>query len=367
MKFGLLYEVRIAKPWHERSEYEVFQEIMEQSQLAEELGIEYVWGVEHHFSSEASHSSAPEVWLAALSQRTKRIRLGFAVILLPFPFNHPVRAAERAATLDLVSGGRVEVGTGRSYSARELEGFGIDPADARPMWEEAVHMLPKMWTQETFSWNGKYFKVPERPILPKPMQKPHPPMWVACTQPDTFTIAGQYGLGCLCGVAYGKEELSRRVGLYRQAVKQATPVGAFVNNQVGFFTQMYCGETDNHARNEAGEALLFTKQFGRKYSEEWKARADQNLGAYSYYAKRDISKDQQRRADVDLAVKEGGSLMGSPDTIIRQIREFEAMGADQVLMLVQMGKITHQQIMASLRRFGKHVAPAFQKSPAGAR
>ena len=160
MKFGLIYELQMQKPWEENQEYKTYHQALDQIELADKVGFDYVWEVEHHFLVEYSHSSAPEVFLAAASQRTKNIRIGHGVALCPAPFNHPIRVAERAAALDIVSDGRVDLGTGRSITEQELGGFGIDPADSRPMWEEAIEMIPKMWTNETFAWEGNYFVGP---------------------------------------------------------------------------------------------------------------------------------------------------------------------------------------------------------------
>src|SRR5574341_1863285 len=231
MKFGLIYELQMQKPWSEDQESRTYHEALEQIELADKLGFDYVCEVEHHFLEEYSHSSAPEVFLAAASQRTKNIRIGQGVALLPGPFNPPIRVAERAAALDILSNGRVDLGTGRSITEQELGGVGIDPADSRPMWEEAIQMIPKMWTNETFSWEGDYFVVPPRMVLPKPVQKPHPPMWMACTQPESFRIAGSKGLGALSFGFIAPGMLEASMSVYRDALENAEPVGKFINDQ----------------------------------------------------------------------------------------------------------------------------------------
>lgn len=182
MKFGLMYEIPVPRPWHERSAYEAFQNTIEQIVLADQLGFHSVWTVEHHFLDEYSFSSAPGVFYGALAAKTKNIRIGHGVRLLPFPYNHPVRAAEAAATVDILSNGRLEFGTGRSGTRVELEGFGIDPNDTRPMWEEALEVVVGSWTEETFSYEGKYFTLPPRGVVPKPLQQPHPPLWGGVVQ-----------------------------------------------------------------------------------------------------------------------------------------------------------------------------------------
>src|SRR5881409_2051594 len=171
MKFGIFYEHQLPRPWEADSELRLFQNALDQVELADRLGIDYAWEVEHHFLEEFSHSSAPEVFLAACAMRTERIRLGHGVVLLPHPFNHPIRVAERVAALDILSNGRVEFGTGRS-GPYEQGGFGVPVEDSRAMWQESLEIIPKIWTSERFSWDGRYVQIPERVILPKPVQQP---------------------------------------------------------------------------------------------------------------------------------------------------------------------------------------------------
>src|SRR6266516_5257894 len=150
MQFGIFYEHQLPRPWVEGAELKLFQDALDQVELADKLGIEYAWEVEHHFLEEYAHSSAPEVFLAACSQRTRRIRLGHGIVLLPPHYNPPARVAERIATLDLVSRGRVEFGTGESASRMELEGFGIPPTEKRAMWREAVAQVALMLSQSPY-------------------------------------------------------------------------------------------------------------------------------------------------------------------------------------------------------------------------
>src|SRR5579859_4118317 len=138
MKFGIFYEHQLPRPWTDGAEQKLFQEALDQVELADRLGIDYAWEVEHHFLEEYSHSPAPEVFLAACSQRTKRIRLGHGIVLMPPKYNHPARVAERIAALDLVSNGRVEFGTGESAAILELGGFGVNVEEKRQMWTETV-------------------------------------------------------------------------------------------------------------------------------------------------------------------------------------------------------------------------------------
>ena len=190
MRFGIFYEHQLPRPWQAESEHRLLKDALEQVELADRVGIDYVWEVEHHFLEEYSHSSAPEVFLAAASQRTTRIRLGHGIVQLPPGFNHPARVAERIATLDLVSDGRVEFGTGESSSEAELGGFRIDREKKRDQWDEALDAITRMFVEEPFAgYDGTYVQMPVRNVVPKPLQKPHPPLWVACGRKETIHVA----------------------------------------------------------------------------------------------------------------------------------------------------------------------------------
>src|SRR5438045_865076 len=157
MRFGIFYEHQLPRPWLQSSEAQLYREALEQIEYADSLGIDYVWEVEHHFLEEYSHSSAPEVFLAAASQRTKNIRLGHGIVQTPPPFNHPARIAERIATLDLVSDGRVEFGTGEASSEAELGGIGIEPSEKRAMWEEGLRVALRCMSETPFTGHsGRY-------------------------------------------------------------------------------------------------------------------------------------------------------------------------------------------------------------------
>src|SRR5262245_42437949 len=182
MRFGVFYEHQLPRPWHDGDERQRFAAAIDQVELADRLGFGYAWEVEHHFLEEYSHSSAPQVFLAACSQRTRTIRLGHGITLMPPGYNHPARVAERIATLDPVSNGRGEWGTGESSSRIELEGFAISPTEKRAMWLEAVRECAKMQVLAPYpGYAGAYFSMPARNVVPKPLQKPHPPLWMACS------------------------------------------------------------------------------------------------------------------------------------------------------------------------------------------
>jgi len=190
------------------------------------------------------------------------------VALLPEQYNHPVRVAERAAVLDIVSDGRMDLGTGRSTTLTEMDGFEVDPEQTKAQWQEAIRMIPKMWTEDPFSHQGEFFNIPPRSVIPKPVQKPHPPLWVACSQPDSFAAAGEMGLGVLCFNLGGYEQLNERVAAYRAAVKNANPVGSFVNDQIAALVIVHCGEDDEEAKRIGGpEGEWFVQNAARTPSD----------------------------------------------------------------------------------------------------
>jgi alkanesulfonate monooxygenase SsuD/methylene tetrahydromethanopterin reductase-like flavin-dependent oxidoreductase (luciferase family) len=258
MKFGMFFELQMPKPWSANAEYNAFWQAVEQVTYAEEMGFEHVWLVEHHFLTEFSHSSAPEVTLAIMAERTSRMRLGFGVVLTPV--HHPLHVAARVATLDIFSKGRVDVGVGRTKGPYQLTPFGRDVAQTQSMMLETLECLPGMWTQEVFSHEGENWKIPPREVIPKPIQKPHPPLWMACTQEDTFRLAGELGLGCLVNTLGGTDKTRSLVNTYFEAIKNAKPVGHFVNKQVVASTIGFCDEQDQRARKKGAGGCCLVSQ-----------------------------------------------------------------------------------------------------------
>lgn len=361
MKLDLLYELELPKPWTDgqrKGEQRVYREALEQVEFADKMGFATVWMVEHHFRVERSHCSAPEVFLAAASQRTKNIRMGHGVVLLPKPFNHPVRVAERAAALDIVSNGRLEFGTGRS-TLFEQDGFLVDPKASVAQWEEAIKIIPQMWTQEKFSHKGQFWEVKERSILPQPMQEPHPPIWTAATSDERQKQAGEYGIGTLGLTLFQSlEACAGRVKLYREGLKNVKPVGKFVNDRFAAYTTVHCAETMEKAvSNGAYNALnWFYKHLaqstldweGALWSEEEKRQRFPSMVAA---ARGEFSvEDYNRQAQV---------LVGDPDSLIKKMEEYEKIGVDQLLCYMQFGAMKHEHVMKSIELLGKHVIPHF--------
>jgi hypothetical protein len=250
MRFGIFYEHQLPRPWAPGDERRLLSDALEQVELADRLGIDYLWEVEHHFLEEYSHSSAPEVFLGAASQRTGRIRLGHGIVQLPPAYNHPARVAERIATLDLLSGGRVEFGTGESSSETELGGFGIAREDKRAQWDEALDVVTRMLVEEPFAGHqGKFVDVPPRNVIPKPLQKPHPPLWVACSRRETIHLAATKGIGALSFSFIEPRRAKEWVDDYYATIASdaCVPAGFAVNPQVACVLPLMCHQDEETA------------------------------------------------------------------------------------------------------------------------
>jgi alkanesulfonate monooxygenase SsuD/methylene tetrahydromethanopterin reductase-like flavin-dependent oxidoreductase (luciferase family) len=357
MKAGLIYEIESIKPHRADHEYRVFWDTMAQIELADRLGFDSVWTVEHHFLNEFSYCSAPEVFLACVSQRTKKIRVGHGVVVLPF--NHPVRVAERIAVLDIMSDGRVEFGTGRATTMDELLGFAVRPEDTRPRWAEAVAAIPRMWRDDPFTMRGRYWTVePPVSIIPKPIQKPHPPLWVAATNPDTFVLAAERGLGVLCftlGVELG--EVKRRIDLYRESIRGARPVGLTINNQVSMNIMGLCGEDARETEEIAREAVLWYVRKGFELVSSV-AQTPSSDASYSYLKTASRFDPAQITGDYYEFLKENDLVaVGGPDEMLRVARRYRDTGADQVLFFLQYGAIPHERVLKSIELIGRDVLP----------
>lgn len=359
LDFGVLYEVSIKDPTR-ANERAMFKNILEQVKLADRVGFTHVWHVEHHFLNEFSHSSAPDAILGAYAGATENIRLGFGAKLIPFNYNHPVRVAEMVASLDQISGGRVEFGTARGVSRDEPEGFQVDPRATRDEWREGLEMAIKAWEDGEFSWKSDRFDIPPCKVVPKPYQEPHPPIWMACTSKDTHRLAGELGLGLLSFTVMAPlDDLADRVATYKDALTRATPLGKFINPQVATYTQIHCAETDEEAaENAAAGVEWYTKQILGVIVrfQQWLEGTD--IPSLNYLQEMtgidpaDIRFDYLNANDM--------CVVGSPETCIEKIRKYQDLGCTQMLGVQQIHGVPHEKVMRSIELMGEHVIPAFR-------
>ncbi|MPY91699.1 MAG: LLM class flavin-dependent oxidoreductase [Acidimicrobiia bacterium] len=367
MKFSVFYEIPVARPWNERSEYEAYREVLEQVVLADKLGFHAVWSVEHHFLEEFSHCSNPEVLYGAIAAKTENIRIGYGVRLTPKPYNHPVRSAESAATLDLISGGRVYFGTGRSTTRQELEGFGVDPHETRDMWQEAVERIVGCWTNDEYEFEGQYWSMPRRRVLPKPLQKPHPPIFGATGSIEGHELMGELGMGlCSFSIGTSMENLTERIDKYRAASQRCEkPIGAFKNEHVVAFTMVDCAATKEAsyaAARGAYEWYANTTIENFVAFSDWLEDRSGSLGTYSYTDRmRQAGRSGRAKSALtfDNMMRNNSVIAGDPDEVIERARQYEEAGVDQLLCILNPYDIPHAKVMETIELLGRHVLPAF--------
>ncbi len=349
MKFGIFYEHQLPRPWTVDAEHKLFKDSLDQIELADKVGFDYAWEVEHHFLEEYSHSSAPEVFLAAASQRTKNIRLGHGIVQLTT--NHPSRVAERVSTLDLVSDGRVDLGLGEGASTTELHPFKRRFRDKRLIWEDAVRALLPMFWKDCWAYDGEYFEFPARNVIPKPLQKPHPPLWVACSQLETIVMAARRGMGAL-GFAFVSPEAANAWvnAYYNEFTKRLDKLCDYQTNPaIAIVAGFMCCPTDEEAKQKADGWTFF--QFALKFYSKFGPTAPGQVNLWEEYEKYKATPEGQAET------AEG--LIGSPETVRAKLLEFEAANVDQVILLNQAGKNTHEDICSSLELFAAEVMPEF--------
>jgi alkanesulfonate monooxygenase SsuD/methylene tetrahydromethanopterin reductase-like flavin-dependent oxidoreductase (luciferase family) len=372
MRFGIFYEHQLPRPWEEGAEERLLNDALEQVEIADRIGIDHVWEVEHHFLEEYSHSSAPEVFLAAASQRTRRIRLGHGIVQLPPGVNHPARVAERIATLDLISGGRVDFGTGESSSQMELGGFGVDRRQKRAQWAEALDVVTRMMVEEPFAGHrGRFLSVPPRNVVPKPRQKPHPPLWVACSRRDTILLAARCGIGALSFSFVEPEEARRWVDDYHAilASEECVPVGFAVNPNVAVVLPFMCHRDEATAIERGIDGAHF---FGYSLAHYY-VFGDHRPGATDVWEEfqanrarrgftREIVGAEAAPLGMRLLERGLGSLrgaIGTPEQVRELLERYRAAGVDQVILVSQTGRSRHEHICESLELFGAEVLPHF--------
>ena len=291
-----------------------------------------------------------------MASQTRRIRVGHGAVVCVPEMNHPIRVAERAAFLDLLSGGRLEFGTARSSTWTEIGGFQANADSTKMDWDEYVRILPRMWTEESLSYEGECFSMPERSVLPKPLQQPHPPMWVTVTSPGTELDAADRGLGCLGVAAAGFAEQERRTLEYHRRIKLCDPAGGVVNDRVATLNFLYCHEEAGVA---AERGLAFLGQFGMLNSHLLFTREAYPTNAYQSLANLAPSPARAGRPSDGPRIPEGICL-GDPQRIVEQVKRWESIGVDEINFLLNAVEVIPQeQVLESLRLFSREVMPAF--------
>jgi alkanesulfonate monooxygenase SsuD/methylene tetrahydromethanopterin reductase-like flavin-dependent oxidoreductase (luciferase family) len=353
MKFGAFYLHQVPRPWDLETEHRYFKDTLAQAELLDRLGFDYLWIAEHHFLEEYSHSSAPEIFLAAATQRTSRIRLGHGIVQMPPLINHPARVAERIATLDLVSDGRIEFGTGEGACISELEGFRVPMEEKRAMWREGVEAVTRLLVEVPFQgYRGKYLDLPVRNLVPKPYQRPHPPLWLACTRHETILIAARLGMGALCFAFMSPEEAAGWArDYYRTLEAECEPIGAAINPNIAVMYPFFCDRDERRARQIASENQGF---FPYGLAHYW-TLSDHEPGKTDLW---DEYRNNPREVNLPLGKTD---CIGTPDQVRELLRGFEDTGIDQIILMGQGGKMPHQALCGAYELFAREVMPEFSE------
>ncbi|MSP95877.1 MAG: LLM class flavin-dependent oxidoreductase [Betaproteobacteria bacterium] len=358
MRFGIFYEMQLPKPWAPGDEQRLFHEALDQVVLADRLGYDYAWEVEHHFLDEYSHSSAPEVFLAAAAARTRRIRLGHGIRQVIPNYNHPARTAEALATLDLISGGRVEFGIGEGATRLELGGFHIAAKEKRAMALEAAEQIANMMALEPYpGFEGKFFSMPCRNVLPKPAQKPHPPIWMACTNRDTIRVAASLGVGALAFSFLNPEEARTWSEIYYGIIKSeaCVPVGHAVNANIALVSAFSIHQDRAEAIRRGHEGFeFFAYAMNALVSRD---TVPGHTDLWGEYLRQRGNRTEEIVANTAVGPRSSG--IGTPADMRAHLASFQDAGVDQVIFLQQAGRNRHEHICESLELFAAEVMPDF--------
>ena len=377
MKFSIIYEAQMVDTSRE-NEQAVFHQIVDQAKYAEKMGFDCIWCVEHTALTQYAHMSAPETVLAFIAGATDRIHVGHGVVCLPPAMNHPVKVAERIATLDILSKGRLHFGVGKGGTEQEAGTFGYSLDELQPMIDESMYLIPKIMVQDEIEHDGTYVKIPKRPIHPSPYQDPHPPMYMACTREHTLVAAGERGIGALVLGFSGPDEIAKKNAIYREAYRNRK-----AEDQVGFRPTEHlaalCAATVLEDREQARKIGLRGQRFFAESIAYWYQGGplptiDEDLSADEQAAILEKEKEQTIAYLSEEAIPVGDEHLsnynvaqdayGTPEDCIRYVQRLIDAGADEILFLFQMGGIPHDVIMETIRNIGEKVIPHFRAQAA---
>lgn len=391
MKLDIFCEMMKPKMFFgEGQEHTLILETLEQAQLADELGYGCWWQVEHHAAPQFSYSSAPELMLTAIARSTRRMRIGHAAVLSPFKINHPIRIAERAAFLDHLSEGRLELGLARS-TIPEWRVFNVEADDVRRQTQQAFEMIPKMWTQERFSWSSPDFEIRDINVVPKPLQQPHPRLWQAVGSPSGFEQAGRNGVGALLTtVSTPIAAIAEMLEVYRRESLRCTPVGHTKNDQVALFTFVHCADSEREAI-EHGAAAAAAWYINTVFSffevrdsmmatiDEMSAAVGRDptspLAAYARQAAEHAAAPRtpltalldRLMAGEAVSNEEVYEILNADAAVIigdvaqcrKKMQRYQDLGIDRLMCFQQVGHLSHAHIMRSIQLVGEHLIPVF--------
>ncbi|MDH3327100.1 MAG: LLM class flavin-dependent oxidoreductase [Gammaproteobacteria bacterium] len=360
MHFDLFYELSVPEQLG-CSEQQIFSQALNEISLADTLSFQTAWLVEHHYMKGYSHSSAPELFLAALSQRTKNIRLGHAIV--PLPYNHPVRVAERAATLDILSNGRLEFGFGRGFSPKEYDSFGVAMSDSRTITSESFEIIKQSFSGKPINYDGEHYKLSDIELFPKVLQTPHPPLWTAAVSPSSYEMAAKLGIGAMVGPFKPWFMVKEDIKLYRKSwtkYHNDTTNNASLNPKVAMTVGILCLEDEKRAHDIGKPAFEW---FYRNLLQQTSPVLKNLHESYEYY--KSIGKFQGLLSKtVNLKVLEtfGLVIVGNPEHCVTKLKKLEAASVDHVLLAIGAGAIDTNIVKESMQLINDQVIPHFRSS-----
>lgn len=350
LQFGMLH--LFENPVH-KTEHQIVKEQLDLMQAAEDLGFDSIWPAEHHFT-EYGYCASTALMLAPIARVTKRIRLGTGVVILPF--HNPLRVAEEFALLDLMSDGRLEFGVGRGYQPVEYQGFQVDQSRSRQIFKESLDVVLQAWTTGRVTYHGEHFRYDDQPVRPRPLQKPHPPVWVAGISNETFAQIGRLGCNLLCTQVFGPIPPDL-LAQYRAALREHGHDPS--TRRVAVLCMAYAAETRQEAVRDFMDPVLWYYRTISKY-----VAGPKIVPTYEAY-------DQARLLTAAMSWEQllatGAVICGTPDDCIAQIETARARyGATDVLMWTRLGGFDNRKVMKSMHLMQKHVFPHFKKLDAAA-
>ncbi|WP_407554212.1 LLM class flavin-dependent oxidoreductase [Streptomyces sp. Pv4-95] len=373
MKFSIIFEAQLADPTAER-EHQLFHDSVEQAVLAERMGFDRVWAVEHHSLKWYAHMSAPEIFLTWVAARTSTIRVGHGVVCMPFAFNHPARVAERAATLDLLSGGRLDLGAGRGGTEQETSLCGVDRDRTAQEVEEALRIIGKAWQHEELEYHGELIDIPPHPILPRPRQTPHPPLFLACSRTETLRQAAELGIGALVMGFAGPEAIAGMRTAY-DAARAERRGDRLVSTEINDHFSVLCPTIVLDDRERARAVGLRGQRFFAQSIGHWYggaglpdeavvegAGSEQAAAELRQAAEQVVARLNEQRIPVrptSTATFHADHAYGTADDAIAYVERLRAAGADEVMCLIQMGTVPQEACLETIRQWGEKVIPHF--------
>jgi alkanesulfonate monooxygenase SsuD/methylene tetrahydromethanopterin reductase-like flavin-dependent oxidoreductase (luciferase family) len=373
----MIFEAQMAFPTRE-NEQETIHNCVEQAVLAEQVGFDRIWAVEHHCLKWYAHMSAPEIFLTYVAAKTSTIRIGHGVVCMPFGYNHPLRAAERIAMLDVLSGGRMDVGAGRGATLQEMSAFGVKPEDTYAQMQESLRIIANCWREDEFEWHG-LLDIDPHPILPRPVQDPHPPLYMACTKKETVRMAAELGVGALVLGFAGAAEIREMREIYDKTI--ATRTGEqFVSDHPNDHFSALCPTIILDDREQAYKIGARGQRFFAEAIMHWNMHTPPpDPGSEDEDVEAMIAKSREgviaKMSEMNIPLGPNTTstfniehAYGNHEDAIRYVEALEDAGADEIMCMIQMGTIPQWAMLETIQQFGDKVIPHFRaKEQAAAR